>query len=41
LKQELMPKCPYRGSENVTQIKSWRFKIYDVAMYRHNRCGGI
>ena len=35
-----MPKCPYCGSEDLTPIKSWRFRFYDVAMYRCNRCGG-
>jgi transposase-like protein len=34
------PKCPYCGSEDLTPIKSWRFRFYDVAMYRCNRCGG-
>ncbi|KUO92830.1 MAG: hypothetical protein AT710_02125 [Thermocladium sp. ECH_B] len=35
-----MPKCPYCGSEGLTPIKSWRFRFYDVTMYRCNRCGG-
>jgi len=36
----LMPKCPYCGSEDLTPVKSWRFRIYEVTMYRCNRCGG-
>ena len=36
----MMPKCPYCGSGDLTPIKSWRFRFYDVAMYRCNRCGG-
>jgi len=36
-----MPKCPYCGSEDLTPIKSWRFRFYEVMMYRRNKCGGI
>jgi len=35
-----MPKCPYCGSEDLTPIKTWMFKIYVVTMYRCNKCGG-
>jgi hypothetical protein len=34
-----MPKCPYCGSEDITPIKSWRFRIYEVTRYRCNKCG--
>ena len=36
----MMPKCPYCGSEDLTPIKSWRFRFYEVTMYRCNKCGG-
>jgi hypothetical protein len=35
-----MPRCPYCGSEDLTPIKSWRFRIYEVTRYRCNKCGG-
>jgi hypothetical protein len=35
-----MPKCPYCGSEDITPIKSWRFRTYEVTRYRCNKCGG-
>jgi hypothetical protein len=35
-----MPRCPYCGSEDLTPIKSWRFRIYKVTRYRCNKCGG-
>jgi len=36
----LMPRCPYCGSEDVTPIKTWKFRNYDVTQYKCNKCGG-
>jgi len=35
-----MTKCPYCGSEDLTPIKSWRFRLYDATQYKCNKCGG-
>ena len=37
----LMPRCPYCGnSEGLVAVKSWKFRFYDVTMYKCPRCGG-
>jgi predicted RNA-binding Zn-ribbon protein involved in translation (DUF1610 family) len=36
----LMPRCPYCGSEDVTPIKTWKFRNYNVTQYKCNKCGG-
>jgi transposase-like protein len=35
-----MPRCPYCGSEDITPIKSWKFRTYEVTQYKCNKCGG-
>jgi uncharacterized Zn finger protein len=37
-----MVKCPFCGSEGgFKELKSWKFRFYDVRMLQCPKCGGV